>query len=593
VRDLVPAPPTVGERPGTANAELPKWQLLTRMEPHRKVIRRWDGTVSVAAHTEPLTVLHGPHLRLNEGFYQLRVQCEVGSPRRPLHPVVGVEIIAQNRFHRGWSDFTADELRMGHGTLEFEVPPGVAADHGNDAPFEFRIMHLRNAGLTVRAIELRQIPGWEMPRSYLQWRLLGRLYPIWRRWARSSSVHIGRMTTTGLLLGRCFPHLHLPAGSYRLDLRCLVSSVDNASRPVLRIEVLTQHRLSIASHDFFAAELTGGHGSIDLVVSEEFAVENGEHIRFEVRLSHFHNASLSINAIDLRMVSEQFGAPTTALTAPRAPMRMPRRTNVLIIGNCQAGLVAESFRKNAFLASRFRTRHHWMELPANQHEQGKRELSECDILLIQDIREWPDYPLRSYVPEKVPIIRFPCLRFASLWPFDAFNGPDDRQARQHDYPNFEFTYFDGLLGRLRRQIPDKNLRFEVYHTLNLPDLIDYRRIHRLEERRLAAMDKAFGGSIGAFILENFRARQVLYTTAHPSGEILAMLLRQIAAELDIKRRLGRLSSLHELDRLQVPVHPMVATTLGVKWADESTKYLYRGEYITWETYIRRYIDYYG
>jgi hypothetical protein len=93
---------------------------------------------------------------------------------------------------------------------------------------------------------------------------------------------------------------------------------------------------------------------------------------------------------------------------------MARRTNVLIIGNCQAGLVAESFRKNAFLASRFRTRHHWMELPANQHEQAKRELSECDILLVQDIREWPDYPLRSYVPAAVPIIRFPCLRFASL-----------------------------------------------------------------------------------------------------------------------------------------------------------------------------------
>jgi hypothetical protein len=129
-------------------------------------------------------------------------------------------------------------------------------------------------------------------------------------------------------------------------------------------------------------------------------------------------------------------------------------------------------------------------------------------------------------------------------------------------------------------IPDKNLRFEAYRTLNIPDLIDYQRIHRLEERRLAAMDEAFGGSIGAFILANFRARQVLYTTAHPSGEILAMLLRQIAAELDVKRRLGRLSSLHELDRLQVPVHPMVARTLGVEWADERTKYLYRGECIT-------------
>jgi hypothetical protein len=58
------------------------------------------------------------------------------------------------------------------------VPPSVATDHDIDAPFEFRIMHLRNADLTIRAIELQQIQDWEMaPRSYLQWRLLGRLYP--------------------------------------------------------------------------------------------------------------------------------------------------------------------------------------------------------------------------------------------------------------------------------------------------------------------------------------------------------------------------------------------------------------------------------
>jgi hypothetical protein len=77
VSDLAPAPPTVGEGPGTAYAGPSEWQLLPSMELHKKVIRRSDGTVSIAAHTEPLTVLHGPHLRLNEGFYRLRVQCEV------------------------------------------------------------------------------------------------------------------------------------------------------------------------------------------------------------------------------------------------------------------------------------------------------------------------------------------------------------------------------------------------------------------------------------------------------------------------------------------------------------------------------------
>ena len=43
----------------------------------------------------------------------------------------------------------------------------------------------------------------------------------------------------------------------------------------------------------------------------------------------------------------------------------------------------------------------------------------------------------------------------------------------------------------------------------------------------------------------------------------------------------------------MPVHPKVAQALGVTWARENTKYLYGGEQITWETYVRRYIDHYG
>ena len=36
-----------------------------------------------------------------------------------------------------------------------------------------------------------------------------------------------------------------------------------------------------------------------------------------------------------------------------------------------------------------------------------------------------------------------------------------------------------------------------------------------------------------------------------------------------------------------------AEALGVKWADANTKYSYCGEQITWETYVRRYIEHYG
>jgi hypothetical protein len=72
-----------------------------------------------------------------------------------------------------------------------------------------------------------------------------------------------------------------------------------------------------------------------------------------------------------------------------------------------------------------------------------------------------------------------------------------------------------------------------------------------------------------------------------------MLMQHLLKYLGIPSVCRSITSLDHLRRLQVPVHPKVAKALGVKWASESTKYLYGGERITWETYVRRYIDHYG
>ena len=50
---------------------------------------------------------------------------------------------------------------------------------------------------------------------------------------------------------------------------------------------------------------------------------------------------------------------------------------------------------------------------------------------------------------------------------------------------------------------------------------------------------------------------------------------------------------HHFNRLQVPVHPMVARILGVVWADENTRYRWGAEQVTWESYVRSYIRHYG
>jgi hypothetical protein len=245
------------------------------------------------------------------------------------------------------------------------------------------------------------------------------------------------------------------------------------------------------------------------------------------------------------------------------------------------------------LSNRFRAKFHYVRLANNLHEHAKKDLQKCDILLVQDIQDWKDYPLHSFIPSRVEIIKFPCLRFASLWPFDAFNGLPDRKAEAQEAPNLNFLYFDGLLGRLRKEVPDKNKRFEVYRSLALDRVPDCLRLHRLEVDRLTKMDNQFNCMIGQFILESFRDQQIFYTTNHPNVDLFILLMQQIMKTLRISQVFPRVKSLDELKRKQVPPHPLVAKALGVRWAHEKTKYCFRSEWITWETYVRRYIDFYG
>jgi hypothetical protein len=107
------------------------------------------------------------------------------------------------------------------------------------------------------------------------------------------------------------------------------------------------------------------------------------------------------------------------------------------------------------------------------------------------------------------------------------------------------------------------------------------------------MDEQFHSRIGQFILESFREQQIFYTTNHPNIDVFILLMQQIMNTIGIKQAFPRVKSLDELKRKQVPPHPIVARALGVRWAHEKKKYCFRGEWITWETYVRRYIDFYG
>jgi hypothetical protein len=618
---------SVEEPPPTAAKT---WRMLGRLE--KTAIGRRTGEGVRVRQTERAGCIiepGRPYLELPRGHYRLSLRCDAGTPRMASQPVLGLEVAAwislsaagrwrdhrprrwgllhgrQARvgFQQGWRDFTAAELAAGSGSIEFAVPPELSLEGGEEALFGFRLYHFGNADLTIRAIDLRQLESEEAaPPALRRWRLSGRLAPSATGRRQGDGAVIRQIERAG-----CLPDLRLPSGRYRLSFCCRAGAPRNASQPVLAVEVVAPTRLldrayrgwrsllrprflRQARREFTSEELRAGSGAIEFAVPAELSLEGEDDTRFEFKFLHLGNADVTIGAVELREAIPENTAP------PRHRSHSPRtllRKRLVIIGNCQAQTIYEALLRTREFNVRLDTRYHFVGLQQNLHEIGKGELERCDILMVQDIKDWENYPLRSHIREDLPIVKFPLLHFASLWPFDHYNGPGDKEAYDHEWPNLTFLYLDGLLARLRKNIPDPEQRRLAYRSLAVDGIVNFVRLHDFEKRRLLAMDKQFGFDIGRFILENFRQSRLFHTTNHPNGEITAMLMRYLLRHLEIDEAYRPIASLDHLKKLQVPVHPKVAEALGVKWANDKTRYLYGGERITWEIYVRRYIEHYG
>jgi hypothetical protein len=263
------------------------------------------------------------------------------------------------------------------------------------------------------------------------------------------------------------------------------------------------------------------------------------------------------------------------------------------IGNCQAELLHRAFQQVIPL-SQFQTFYHFFDVPEASLASARADLATCTLLLMQDIQDLEHYPLREAIGVDTKIIGFPFLRFAAPWPYDDFNGLRDNGARAQDDPALHtVTYYDGVLGRLRKQVPEVEARFDTYAALDVKGLIDPVRVLDFETRRLEALDARFGCAIGGFILNEFRKQQLFYTVNRPCGALLKMVFDFILERLGTDLVLSAPPDLDELRSIQVPVHPKVAQCLSIEWADAGRLYEVNGDSLNFETYVRRYIERYG
>ncbi len=541
---------------------------------HKGAIGRYgaDRQLLVGAGERRGTLLYGPYWRLPAGRWRLKIDVCAGRRAQDQGCCLGVEVVADNRRMLVAKDFTPRDCDAGEVLLTFPVSPDQS-EAGHRAKFEFRVLSLGGADLTILAAWLAPAPEGDLTPS--RWSILPRLRltPLARR-TPDGALQPRLALVGGPLAGRLGPRLRLPAGAYALLLR------GSGAGPALRV------RARIGATQLLCREVAGealGEGcALMFRVPDALGLETGEEHRLDISLES-RGGGFTLSCAELAP------APGDEIAAPAVASGSAR---IVIVGNCQAEALAQAFQRG-LTHDRVRVKYHFMAMSPLYLDEARRDLQHCDVVLMQRIVECENYPLRADIPARTEIAPFPCLRLAALWPFDSYNGPQDHAALAAEGENRAFPYLDWRLAQLREAEPHPEARFRAYAELGASEMKLVKRLASWETRRLVAMDREFDTDMGAYIEANYRRRRLFHTTTHPGPALMRKLRDWTLRRLGRARPLAFDRQLDLLNEWQIPVHPQVARTLGATWADEGTLYHGPSGAMTWEDYMRAYIQRYG
>jgi hypothetical protein len=536
---------------------------------------REDGAIVFGRHEPPEIALYGPYWPLGAGHWCLDFACTDIDAPDDTTVFLGVEVLVDNRVFLAVADYGRVDLRDGRGRLRFEVPSALALGSATPGQVEFRFLTYGRASFVLTTAEVRACPdGAAAPDGRLQWRLSAR--------ARVSALPLARTGDGGRWRPgrriRFQPELRLPQGRY-------VLSFAVERRPVAggTVQVAVSLGTQVQLRRRFELPQARTECTLTFDVPAAHAFDHGTADDLELSF-----AGLSPRrATDIRLV--RIG-DSDAAEAP-AIVGDPR-TRIVVIGNCQAELLTAGFSR-LWRPRGLSAKYHFVGLPQRFHASGRADLAQADIVLIQDISDFELYPLKAEIPDRVETHRFPMLRHSTPWPFDTHNGLPDRMAEAREASEPFFLNMDGVLGRLRREVADPAERFDRYRRLDIDWLPNVERLARFEERRLLALDRTFGVTLGAYILENYKRRPVFHSIAHPTDALFRELLQHLAGLAGHKRAWLPLRSMGGLGNVEVPVHPLVARRVGMDWATETRLYWFRNQRVTWADYTRRYIEHFG
>jgi hypothetical protein len=200
--------------------------------------------------------------------------------------------------------------------------------------------------------------------------------------------------------------------------------------------------------------------------------------------------------------------------------------------------------------------------------------------------------LHERIPKNIPIVKFPPLSITCLWPF---SGNDPRIATDPD----RYPWPDSIAAVLATEPLSDDQAFEKYMQVTTERMPDLDRRLRLDIARWKAADAIADIPLADWVEKTFRTVNLFYTSGHITAAAVAYLMKQLLSRTSILSPALARAAINEVDILlryhtgqdfeYVPIHPMVAGRMNLRFYDPNATYRWHAHEWTFREYILHYI----
>jgi hypothetical protein len=194
-------------------------------------------------------------------------------------------------------------------------------------------------------------------------------------------------------------------------------------------------------------------------------------------------------------------------------------------------------------------------------------------------------------PAGCQVVRFPPFTALCIWPFA---GNDPRLAADPT----RYPWPDSIAAALAIEDLADDALFERYMQTTTKRMPDLERRLRMDITRWEAADALSDVHVASWVEQNFRTVKLFHTAGHLTAVPIGFMLRQLLERTSIVNRNEQTRLRGEIDTLlrghdgqdfeSVPIHPLVAERLALRFYDPDARYRWHAHEWTLREYILRY-----